>query len=242
MFVKVLLIFAAVAGFVTAEVPSYIQICGAKNPNLDQCVINSVNALAKVLESGIPELGVPASNPFVLEELTLADLPNFKAIGHNVKVYGLPTYNIESLHLNLDEKFITMKLLFKDIHMVADYDLNAKILIPISGKGPISMNAQDVVARVKMSFKLVQRGSKRYMYFNSMQMKLDAKDFDLKFESDHLDKTLQDAFMQALGSSHQEVLEFSMPYIEKAISEKCLDLANKICKRYSYEEFFPDRE
>lgn len=93
-----------------------------------------------------------------------------------------------------------------------------------------------------MSYKLVQRDGKQYVYFTTMQMKLDAKDFGLKFESDTFDKTLQEAFSKALGSSHEEVLQITMPYIEKAISEKCLDLANKICKHLPYDEVFPDRE
>lgn len=135
---------------------SYIHVCGAKNPNLNQCIINSVNALAPVLEVGIPELNIPPANPFEIETLPLADLPNFKAIGHNIKVYGLSTYKIKSLQVDLENQYLTIDLQFDDIHMLADYDLEARILIPIQGKGPISMNARRFNREISRSLSLFQ--------------------------------------------------------------------------------------
>lgn len=94
---------------------------------------------------------------------------------------------------------------------------------------------------MKLIFKIVERNGKRYMFFPSMTTHLSVKDFTVKFEAVNFDKTLQQAVTQALGSSHQEILDATRPNIEKAISEKCLEIANKICKHFTYDELFPDR-
>ncbi|KZC13437.1 hypothetical protein WN55_04988 [Dufourea novaeangliae] len=167
---------------------------------------------------------------------------NFKAVGTDIKLYGLPTYHINSLHIDLPKQQIDIDLQLKDIRMEALYNVSAKILIPINGKGPIKLNAKDVNAKVKLHFKLVERGGKKYTYFPTMTTKLNVKDYTVKFEADNFDKTLQEAVSQALGNSHQEILEATRPNLERVISERCLQIANKICKHFTYDELFPDRE
>lgn len=75
-----------------------------------------------------------------------------------------------------------------------------------------------------------------------MTTKLDVKDYDVKFEAQNFDKSLHDAISQALGSSHKEILDATKPNLEKVISETVLNMANKICKHFTYDELFPDRE
>ncbi|KOC69862.1 hypothetical protein WH47_07072 [Habropoda laboriosa] len=126
--------------------------------------------------------------------------------------------------------------------MEAIYNVTAKILVPIVGQGPIYLSAKDVNAKVRMNYKIVEHKGKRYMYFPSMTTRLTVKDFDVKFELTNFDKALQQAVSQALGNSHQEILDATKPNIEKAISQRCLEMANKICKHFTYDELFPDRE
>ncbi|CAK9833903.1 Putative beta-carotene-binding protein [Anthophora retusa] len=237
-----LFFFVAVVGHAAAEVPSYIQICGAKNPNLDDCVVKSVTALHDKLRDGIPELEIPPGEPLIINKVVLADMPNFKALGSNIKLSGLTNYRINHLHVDLKKQQIDIDLTFPESRMEAIYNITARILVPIVGKGPISLTAKDVNAIVKTTFKIVDHNGKRYIYFPSMTTRLNVKDFTVKFEVTNFDKTLQEAVSQALGSSHQEVLEATTPNIEKAISERCLELANKICKHFTYDELFPDRE
>lgn len=93
-----------------------------------------------------------------------------------------------------------------------------------------------------MNYKLVDRNGKKFMFFSSMTTQLGLKEYKLDFKADNFDKTLQEAVTNALGDSHTEVLQATKPNIEKAISEWCLKMANKICKHFSYDELFPDRE
>lgn len=89
---------------------------------------------------------------------------------------------------------------------------------------------------------MVERKGKKHMYFSSMTTKLDIKDFQAKLESRSFDKTILEAINQAFGNSHKEIIETTTPNIENAISEKCLQMANNFCQRYTYDQLFPDRE
>ncbi|CAL1681948.1 unnamed protein product [Lasius platythorax] len=40
--------FALLAAYVAAEIPSYINVCGRKDPNLDQCIVDNVNNLKNI--------------------------------------------------------------------------------------------------------------------------------------------------------------------------------------------------
>ncbi|XP_076763076.1 putative beta-carotene-binding protein [Xylocopa sonorina] len=236
------LFIAAIFGLAAAVVPPYIHVCGARNPKLDQCVINSINDLKDQLKAGIPELDVPPGEPLWIKDIVLVDMPNFKATGKDIMLSGLSNYRINSLHVDLQKKAIDLDITFDEARLEAMYNVHARILVPIDGHGPVNITAKDVNAKIKLTYKIVQRKGKEYIYFSSMTTRLNIEDFDIKWKIDNFDGTLREAFAQALGSSHKEIIETTRPNIEKAISENCLSVANKICRRISYDELFPDRE
>ncbi|XP_076238611.1 uncharacterized protein LOC143181837 [Calliopsis andreniformis] len=236
------ILLAALVAFANAVVPSYIHVCGARNPDLDKCITDSVSALQDKLREGIPELDIPPGDPFVIDKVQLADMPNFKAVGTNIKLYGMSKYHLNNLHVDLKKHTLDIDLSFDENRMEAIYNISAKLLVPINEQGPIKLTAKNVNAKVKMIFKLIERNGKQYMYFPSMTTRLNIKDYTIKFEAQNFDRVLHDAISQALGNSHQEILAATRPNLEKAISEKCLEFANKICKHFTFDELFPDRE
>ncbi|CAL7939390.1 unnamed protein product [Xylocopa violacea] len=236
------LFVAAIFGFAAAVVPPYIHVCGARNPQLDECIINSITALQDKLKVGIPELDVPSAEPLFIKKIVLLDMPNFLAVGTDVKLRGLSNYHINSLHVDLEKKTFDIDVTFAECKLEALYDFQARILVPIDAHGPVNITAKDVNAKVKLTNKIVERKGTRYLYFSSMTTDLNFVDFDIKWKLDNVDDTLREAFSQAFGSSHKEIIATTKPNVEKAISENCLNVANKICKRITYDELFPDRE
>lgn len=123
---------------ITIFAAPYIQICGIKNPNLDDCIIKSVAGLSKKLGAGIPELNVPATDPMVIGDMALIDVENFKAIGSDVTLSGLLTYHINSLHLDLEKRQVDIDMNLAEAKIDGNYNISAKILIPINGRGPLT--------------------------------------------------------------------------------------------------------
>ena len=199
-------------------------------------------ALGDKIRNGIPELDVPSSNPLTIDKVVLMDTPNFKATGTNIKLYWPDTYRVNMLRVNLEKHEFDVELYLDEVTVEAKYDVVVKILVPLKGSGPIKINAKDVIVKVKATDKLVERGGKKYVYFSSVKTHLSLKEYTVDFQADNFDKTLREAVTQALGHSHEEIMEAVKPNLEKAISERCLQFANNIFKHFTYDELFPDRE
>ncbi|XP_015604907.1 protein takeout [Cephus cinctus] len=229
--------------FAIAEVPSYIHICGRKDPQLNDCIIKSVEALRGNLRNGIPELDVPPVEPMKFKKIALSDTPNFRAIAQDVKLYGLSDFTVTSLKTDLNNKRIDLNVIFKDIKLNAEYDVSARIVVPIAGTGPIEIVADGVAAKVTLKFQLVNHKGKTYMYFPSITIKLTIKDYISHFvPREGENSPLANGINAALSNGRQEIIETITPNLEKVISEQILEYANKICKHFTYEELFPDRE
>lgn len=102
-------------------------------------------------------------------------------------------------------------------------------------------SSDDVNAQVVMHTKYTEKNGQKYIYFSSMTTKLGIKDYEAKFKSnDGADSPISTAINQALDGGRQEILELIRPTLEKAISEKILELGNKVCKKFTYDELFPE--
>lgn len=120
-----------------------------KNPKLDECVINSVSSLREKLRDGIPELDVPPVEPLKMSKVDLTDMPNFKATATDITLRGLLTYHINFLHVDLEKQQIDIDIYFDENKLDALYNVSAKILVPITGNGPISLVASKIRRRTK---------------------------------------------------------------------------------------------
>lgn len=55
----------------------YIQVCKRDPSTLDSCILKSIEALKPQIISGIPELDVPAIDPFLIPEVNFYVLAFF---------------------------------------------------------------------------------------------------------------------------------------------------------------------
>ncbi|KAG8036447.1 hypothetical protein G9C98_003769 [Cotesia typhae] len=227
-----------------AQVPPYIKVCGRKNPQLNQCIKNSVESLRTKLHTGIPELNVPALEYLEIEEgLPLANSNEIKASAKQVKLLGLSGFIINDIKMDLDTKSIDIDVSFKQVQLEGDYEVTAKIIVPVSGKGPIKIDANDVTAKVSIHYRLVNTKKGQRMHFPSMTCKLRIANYHSRFITrDSQDATLSEAINSVINNSQQEILDGIIPSLERSISRKILELANKVTKNFTYDELFPDRE
>ncbi|XP_014239030.1 putative beta-carotene-binding protein [Trichogramma pretiosum] len=232
---------AAFCAFSVAVVPPYIHICGRRNPNLDKCVLESVAQMMPKLQEGIPELDVPSLEPLDVEEIALANLDDFRAVATNVKLRGLSTFEIRYLKVDLKKQRIDIELVFPKVYMNSDYDVKAKILVPIHEKGPIDTVTDNVHAKAQLKFQTVERRGRKLLYFPTMTTKVVIKDYTANFQPG-ITNPISLAINAVLENSRPEIIESMTPSLEKAISEKVLDVANRICKHFTFDELFPDRE
>lgn len=204
-------------------------------------MLSSVESLREKLRDGIPELEVPSIEPMILDKITLSDSNNFRAIAQNVKLHGLSNFQAKFLHVDLENKRLDIDLIFKKVKLNADYNVNARIVVPIGGTGPIDIVADDVTAKVTLKYQLVDHKGKKYLYFPSITIKLNIKDYTSHFmPKEGPDSPLANGINSALSTSREEIIETITPNLEKVISERVLMLSNRICKHFTYDELFPE--
>ncbi|KAL0101153.1 hypothetical protein PUN28_018778 [Cardiocondyla obscurior] len=133
-------VFALVTAYVAAEIPSYIQVCGRKDPNLDKCILQNIENLKDKICEGIPELNIHSNNPLLLDELAIFDSPENKLFIKDTKVIGLCNFVINFFHIDIDKLHFDVDLLFKNIQINGTYDLNLRVVVPIAHKAEIHIS------------------------------------------------------------------------------------------------------
>lgn len=108
---------------------------------MNQCIIDSVDKLRPKLREGIPELNVPPVDPVFLKDgLPLTDTPDFKAGASNITIYNALDFEVRGLNVDLENQKIEVRLFFKKLRLTGDYEVKAKIIVPVEGTGPIEID------------------------------------------------------------------------------------------------------
>ncbi|XP_063991772.1 uncharacterized protein LOC135170151 [Diachasmimorpha longicaudata] len=241
---SVVFFIAVVASTCYAQVPSYLKICGRRDPDLSGCIKTSVESLRNKLRSGISELLIPSMEPLDIDEdLTIANSQAFRAHTRNTKVYGVSQFALTRVNADLKAMTLEIDVAFDKLKFQSDYDIMARILVPITAGGPIEIDAEDITAKMVLKFKNVQHKGKHYLFFTSTTCKLTIRDYESHFvPRPGQDQTLAEAINNVLNSSKAEVIASISTGLEKGVAKKIIHVANLLTKRYSFDELLPDRE
>lgn len=70
--------------YIVFSTASYIKVCNRNDPEINKCVLNSIEQLRGKLKSGIPELEVPAMEPLMLKHIRLLRGPQAARLDINL--------------------------------------------------------------------------------------------------------------------------------------------------------------
>lgn len=242
MFAATVAAFVLIVAHVAAEVPSYIHVCGRKDPKLDECIINNINNLKSKICEGIPELDIPANDPLILEELSISNTANTKLFLRDTSMTGLCNFNINEFHSDINKLHFDVKLSFGVLRLNSTYDFDVRLLVPIAHKGKVYITTDNVEAQVGIDMKVITKGGKRYMYLAKMKLNLDIKGYDAKYNLNERELgQLNEIINNFIGNNQEEVIKSIKPALEEVITKRILLVSNDIVKHFTYEELFPDR-
>ncbi|XP_018049406.1 PREDICTED: uncharacterized protein LOC108687893 [Atta colombica] len=234
--------FTLMMAYTAAEIPSYIHICGRRNPNLDKCIIDSIDNLKDFICKGIPELNTPPLVPFFMKHITISDTDNAKLYLKDAEIIGLCDFTINSFHIDIDKLHFNMDLLFKHVRLNGTYDFDIRVLLPFVHKGPIYLTVDDVGAKGEVDMKLVTKNDKKYVYLSKINLKLDFKKLNYILDMNEKQSTqLNEIISNFFGSNEEEFISKIKPSIEKEVSKQILIRANNIVKEFTFDELLPDR-
>ncbi|XP_056647820.1 protein takeout-like [Diorhabda sublineata] len=228
-----------------AKLPSYIHVCKKSDPNLAKCIIDSVYSLKPKLANGIPELNVPSAEPLLLEKIQLRTGQSRTKIDANLtnlQVWGVTSFEILELRPDVTKNRFIFKSKVPHIYFKGDYDLNMDILLlKYKGQGPLSGNFTDLSLDAVLKGHITKINGVDHIQFRKFGVHVEFS--HTKIELSNLfdnQRNLGNATNQVLNENSEVLLTEIKPALENALASKFTDIANNICKTFSYNELFPN--
>ncbi|CAO1440871.1 unnamed protein product [Diamesa serratosioi] len=228
------------------EIPDFLLVCHKGDPNLNQCVSNSVNNIKPYLVRGIPEYDIPGLEPILLGDLIVAESTGNNGQGlsitaNDIKTYGTSDFVMTNMKVEEYARHYTFKLEFPNLFVVGRYKVDGRILfLPIKGSGKFTGNFTGVLSDVSVKGIQQQINGQTKFIVNKLQIKLTVKDGNLDLENLFGgDKTLGEIINQTINQNFAVFSKELIPLIEKSLSRVFKRTANKILERFTMAQLFP---
>ncbi|XP_073985297.1 protein takeout-like [Rhodnius prolixus] len=239
-----LLLGSGVVNGIPQKIPSFIKICKQSDPELDECVKESVEQIRPYLSKGIPELNIPGCEPLVLPEIVMNQGKGSVSVQSkytNIKIFGPTNFKLESVKLDLENDKVKIKLSLPRLETSGDYTISGRILmLPIAGQGISTGNYSDIEATAIMQG---ERFSKRgKTYFNVKDFLVDFSIGHASVRLDNLfngDQQLGEAMNEFLNDNWKDVADEMKPVLEKTIGDLFKQFSNRIYHKYPLDELLP---
>ncbi|KAK4880291.1 hypothetical protein RN001_008437 [Aquatica leii] len=127
----VLLIFIfLVTPTLLQNIPSYVPLCKRNDPDLSQCIINSVNVIRPYLLKGIPEMDIPQGEPLHFFNFsTTVDAVNTKLSADlwDQQAHKLMNFDLKSVNFDLDQLKGSIDIFFPKFDLEGQYKFVGKL-------------------------------------------------------------------------------------------------------------------
>ncbi|KAI4499772.1 hypothetical protein M0802_005028 [Mischocyttarus mexicanus] len=224
---------------------SYIKICKRHDPNINECITDSINQLREKLAEGIPELDVPQIDPFTLNEIRLLRGPNAARLDINLtnfQVQGPSKFVIRDMKANTDDVSFTFKVSFPILNFKGKYQIDAKLLLlQLSGEGDVIGNFTNYDSSVILKANKIRRGNNEYLNFERMKIKIIIGDAKILLTNlFNGDPILGKVSNEIINNNNVLLIEEIKPELEKSLAEVLTKAANKVVETFTYDELFPE--
>ncbi|XP_011706353.1 PREDICTED: uncharacterized protein LOC105461550, partial [Wasmannia auropunctata] len=116
---------------------SYIHVCGRKNPNFNECLLDSINIAKGKVCTGMPEFDIPPSEPLTFDKIVMYNTNNLKLNVEDVKMRGFCNFEVKSINTSSNRLHFEIDVVVKRIQVDCKYDFDIRILVPLANKGLI---------------------------------------------------------------------------------------------------------
>ncbi|KAJ8673670.1 hypothetical protein QAD02_004932 [Eretmocerus hayati] len=228
------------------SISSYLKICHRSDPNLNECIRQSVNEIKPYLSDGIPELDVPPCEPLHLSEIEISQATGpvaIRSIYHNIKIWGGTDFVLKSIKIDIDKDRIRLKLFIPRLEMQSEYKMDGKILmLPILGEGDAFGNFTDIDVMATIQGERYKNKNSGKLHFRVTEFLCD---FELGYASIYLDnlfngdEVLADAMNLFLNDNWRAVAEEMKPGLEVSMSKLFKNFSNKFYSKYPIDTLLP---
>ncbi|XP_024085981.1 circadian clock-controlled protein-like isoform X1 [Cimex lectularius] len=229
------------------KLPDFVPTCKRNDPNLDDCILKSIEVVRPHLNNGIPKIRVPALEPLQIPELNInRDLPNLKVKANlkDVKVYGASSFKINRLKTNIDSLSLEMSVTIPKCYVTTEYDVDGRLLlVPLKGKGLFKGNFTNIVADVRGTGELISnKKGVKYVAIKSLRSKVKVGDQIVKFvntDRNPQNDLITQTAANFINQNRQQVLEIVTPIAEETADAIIKQMGNNVLRSIPYNELLP---
>uniref|UniRef100_A0A1A9UR21 Hemolymph juvenile hormone binding protein n=1 Tax=Glossina austeni TaxID=7395 RepID=A0A1A9UR21_GLOAU len=223
-----------------SKLPSTITTCHRNHPDLENCIIKAVEAVRPLLGHGNFGDGYrsPPLEPLNLDNIELGGGQQFHAIFSNMQVRGGSNFIINKLKANTSSMAFDLLLTLPRIDFVGNYFMKLNILLlDVEGQGKVRGHCENATALVKMRGVRYFKDDVELVKFIKMPMRINISVF--KMHLDNLfngDPVLSEVGNTIINDNQDLYLKEIIPGLQKALSQKFLDIANMMLAYTTYDE------
>ncbi|KAK7864176.1 hypothetical protein R5R35_004091 [Gryllus longicercus] len=131
------------------------KVCSRSDPQLKQCILDSLNGARDKLATGIPELGLPSLEPLRGSEILVHEGEqdfNLQLAWRNYSWSGLSDFVTTKARIQFSPPYIEFVTTFKNITLAGPYEFGGSILtFRINGNGDSYLNwGSNVTHRLRL--------------------------------------------------------------------------------------------
>ncbi|XP_045449600.1 circadian clock-controlled protein daywake-like [Melitaea cinxia] len=215
--------------------PDYIHPC---NDTSRECLVKATQDAIPEFVKGLPHLGIPPLDPFVIEKLSIP-LSGLKFTFYQGKVSGFRKCIVDNIISELEKRHFTLEF-HCNLTIKGQYDAVGKVLIfPINGEGDAKIRIQNLKMKLDINTKYI-KDDKGINYFGIRNYKYTFNYGDrVMFDLTNLfkeSKELSATVLNFLNENWKTVAEeFGKPIVDYAV-DLALRTVEKFFLAVPYEE------
>ncbi|XP_045542491.1 uncharacterized protein LOC106707611 [Papilio machaon] len=242
---KVLIFLFVVIASDVYGIPDYFPHCKKSDPQIEKCFLDAVETMRPKLKGGIPEVNIPALDPFTVPTLKLdrtASNLRLKANLRNMKAFGGSNFKIEKFKLNLNNKYLAeVRLSIPKLVVAGDYDVRGSriLTVDINGKGKIRGNFSRIYVVAKGLAKPIVKDNVEYLQADKIITKVKIGHGQIALEDSDSPAAATSA-ATFFNASPGVVLDILTPLIEETTAAVLKAFLNKILGSIPVKDILTD--
>uniref|UniRef100_A0A8D8JQR0 Protein takeout n=1 Tax=Culex pipiens TaxID=7175 RepID=A0A8D8JQR0_CULPI len=228
---------------IDAKLPPSIHVCKRNDPDLNKCIVESVNALRPLLATGkiSDDFSIPPLEPLALSTVNMDRGSEFKATFSELLVSGPSKFQVDNLKVNIDKLTFDFNIYLPKLSFRGKYDLKIRLLLlNIAGVGDLKGVLENSRARVKLYCERYDRDGQQYMRVKRLAVKIQIEkgQFDMK-DLFNGDPVLSQVGNQFINDNSRLFLDELTPGLERSLSETFKNTSNEILQLATLDDMFP---
>ena len=232
MFVAAVLVLSLLrVGHSLNALPPYVHQCSLSDPQVQKCFADAIMHIRPWLARGIPEIAVPSTEPFRLDELSLALTVGPKGYRINLRdldVNGITDYVVWNFSVDAQSGRYALDVTIPELRIVADYSSSGTlIIIPASGSGEFHGILGGVRAVLHGLAERRSGPETDHFHVTRLNADLKVKDVNMKIERSP-NPIVARVTNLVLRTSGRQVLDAMMPELRVKLGAVFQTTANEI--------------